>query len=435
MNSRTTGIWLVIAAALLAGIFAWQRHLHLSVTDSSNIFPGLRPAEVTSIQVIPADALEIRVDRAGKSWLLTKPLNYPAQPAAIEALLSALQKLTPAARISAAELRERPQADVDFGFNAPQISLVIQSGVQRWQLLVGNKTAPGDQVFLRMVGVDGAFVVDADWLKSIPHSVNDWRNTALVEADNAFDWVVLTNGAKIIELHRDATNQFWRMTRPLQARANSEHITDLLQRLRAAQVSRFISDDAKADLSAYGLQPADFDLWLGRGTNSVSALHAGKSLADDASQIYAKREGWNAVVTTAKDVLSPWHGTVNEFRDPHLLGLTAPVAEIEVRGQNSFTLQWQATNGWSIVGEKFQADAEGVQNFIKLLAGLRVAEFVKDVVTVPDWQAYGWPRRCAKLSCIRRRAILTLSSPGFPSARTRTARSSSAARMRILSML
>jgi hypothetical protein len=34
--------------------------------------------------------------------------------------------------------------------------------------LVGNKTSPGDQVFLRVVGMDGAFVADADWLKFIP---------------------------------------------------------------------------------------------------------------------------------------------------------------------------------------------------------------------------------------------------------------------------
>ena len=30
-----------------------------------------------------------------------------------------------------------------------------------------------------------------------------------------------------------------------------------------------------------------------------------------------------------------------------------------------------------------------MQQFIKLLAGLRVAEFVKDVVTAPDLPAYG----------------------------------------------
>ncbi|MEI9863818.1 MAG: DUF4340 domain-containing protein [Limisphaerales bacterium] len=132
---------------------------------------------------------------------------------------------------------------------------------------MGNKTPPGDQVFLRVVGVDGAFVADTDWLKFIPKSADDWRSTALVAADaNTCDTIVLTNGVKIIELRREATNQLWRMIRPLQARADSARITEALQSLQAAQAKQFVTDDSKADLGVFGLQPADLDLWLGRGT-------------------------------------------------------------------------------------------------------------------------------------------------------------------------
>ena len=171
-------------------------------------------------------------------------MAYPAQPAAIETLLAALQKLAPATRISAGELREHRTADADFGFDPPQISLTITAGDQRWQLQVGNRTAPGDQVFLRVVGTDSAFVADADWLKYLPHSAGDWRSTALVAADgNDCDCIVLTNGAKVIELRRDATNHLWRMIRPLQARADSDRITDALQQLQTAQVAQFVTDD------------------------------------------------------------------------------------------------------------------------------------------------------------------------------------------------
>ena len=379
MNSKNTGVWFVIAAGLFACIFLLDRFLRPPPVSTQNVLPNLQPAAVTSIQVIPAGAFEIRADRTNDSWLLAKPMAYPAQTAAIETLLSALQKLTPATRISAGELREHGTTSADFGFDAPQSTLVVEAGGdQRWQLLVGNKTAPGDQVFLRVVGVDGAFVADADWLKFIPHSASDWRSTALVAADESIcDSIVLTNGAKIIELRRDATNRLWRMTRPLQARADSDRITYALQQLQTAQVAQFVTDEAKADLSVFGLQPADLDLWLNRGTNFISAIHTGKSPTNDAAQIYAKREGWSAVFTTAREPLSPWHGTVNDFRDPHLLELAAPVAEIAVQGPHNFTVQRQGTNAWKIVGEKFSADADNVQQFLKDLAGLRVAEFVE----------------------------------------------------------
>jgi hypothetical protein len=390
MNSKNTTVWFVAAAILFAFIWILKHHSGSGAPVPTNIFSALKPSEVTSIQIIPSGALEIRADRTNGDWFLSEPVSYPAQSAAIEALLGALQKLAPATKISAAELRTHNNPEAEFGFENPQLSLVVETGGQRRELLVGNKTAPGDQVFLRIVGVDGAFVADADWLKFIPRSADDWRSTALVDAGQSdFDFIVLTNGAKVIELHCDATNHLWRMTRPLQARADSDRITDALQQLRSASAAQFITDDPKMDLSTFGLQPADLDLWLGRGTNFSAAIHAGKNTTNAVNQIFAKREGWNAVFTTAKDALAPWRGAVNDFRDPHLLELTAPVAEIEVRDENNFTLQRDGTNGWRLAGEKYPADAANAQAFIKLLAGLRVAEFVKDVVTAPDLETYG----------------------------------------------
>jgi len=388
MNSKTTGIWLVIAAALFAFILFWEHHVH-GPAAGANILPDLKPSTVTGIEIFPAGALEICAARTNGNWQLTKPVIYPAQTTAIEMLLGALQKLAPATKISAAELREHRAAETEFGFDNPQLSINVEAGDHGWQLKVGNKTAPGDQVFLRVVGTHGAIVTDADWLRFIPHSANDWRDTALVDTGNAFDHIVLTNGTKAIELQRDATNHLWRVLRPLQARADSERITEALQKLYAAHVSQFVTDDPKADLTAFGLQPADLDLWLDRGSNFVAAIHIGIPPTNDSTQVFAKREGWNAIVTTAREPLLFWRGAVNDFRDPHLLELTVPVAEIEVRGPNSFTLQRQGSNDWVMAGEKFPADAENVQQFIKLLAGFRVAEFVKDVVPPPDLQAYG----------------------------------------------
>jgi len=151
MNSKNTLIWLVVAAVLFGFIFVFEHFFRPAPAEPSAILTDLQPSTVTSVQVIPANTLEIRADRTNDTWLLTKPIMYPAQPAAIEALLAALRKLTPAIRISAGELREQQSAESDYGFDTPQVSLVIEAGDQRWQLKVGNKTAPGDQVFLRIV--------------------------------------------------------------------------------------------------------------------------------------------------------------------------------------------------------------------------------------------------------------------------------------------
>ena len=396
MNSKNTGIWFAIAAALFAVIFALQHFLQPVATASPRLLPDLRPAEVTSLQVFPSGTLEIRADRTNGMWLLTEPVVYPAQSTAIDALLDALQQLVAVTRITAAELHSHRDANAEFGFESPRISLVIESGGQRQQLLVGNLTPPGDQVFLRIVGIDGAFVTDADWLKKlVPRTASDWRDTALVDVGRfGLDWIVLTNGNRVIELRRNPTNRLWRLIRPFPARADAEHITEALQQLQTARATRFVTDDPRADYSAFGLQPAQLDLWLGHGTNLTSALHLGKSPTNDPAQIYLQRDAWPVIATTAREPLTPWRGPVNDFRDSYLLELTAPVGEIVVSGRNPFTLQQSVSNTWQIIGEKFPVDAGSVQAFLGTLAGLRVAEegfdgFVKDVVTEPDLPTYG----------------------------------------------
>ena len=388
MKSKTTGIWFVLAAALFAGSWLTQKYLQPGAPSTNNLLPGLHAGDLTGIQISPAGAREIEAVRSNHVWQLQKPIAYPAQAAAIAALAGALEKLAPAMRLTAAEMRAHKNADAGFGFDNPQFRLEVFAGEQNWHLLVGNKTAPGDQVFIRVVGLDGAFVTDASWLQLLPRSADEWRDTALVDAAGAIDWIVVTNGAKALEFRRDPTNHLWRIVRPYPARADGARIAAALQQLQSGRATQFINDDSRVDLSSYGLQPAELDVWLGHGTNFTSAIHAGKNPPESA-QIFARREGWNAVVTVAKDTFTPWRGPVNDFRDPHLLALAAPVAEIEVLGENHFTLQQQGENHWTVAGEKFSADAENVTNFLKLLTNLRVADFVKDFATASDLQGFG----------------------------------------------
>ena len=391
MNSKHTLGWFVIVVVLFAFIFAWQFFQRSNTPLSPDLLPGFRPDEVTSIQVIPRNAPEISVEYTNGNWVLTQPVVYPAQRTAIEALLEALKKLQPAVRIRPAELSANHNANSDYGFDTPQASLVIQSGNERREISVGNKTPPNDQVFLRVIGLDGVLVTDAAWLQFIPQSADDWRDTSLAAGLDECDSITLTNGAKIIELHCNSTNHLWQMTRPLKARANDEYIVGALQQLQVARVSQFITDNTNADLTTFGLQPANLDLWLDHSSNLVAALHVGRSLTNDSTQVYAKREGWNAIVTTAKQPMGLWYSNYNDFRDPYLFEMTAPVAEIDMLGPgtNRLVLQRRGTNEWNIIGEKFPADAYNVQVLIRFLAGLHITEFVNDVATPADLPAYG----------------------------------------------
>src|SRR5262249_42152625 len=152
--------------------------------------------------------------------------KFPAQAARINALLATLQTLAPAKYIS----ENLPDADQRFGFEAPRASLILNPN--NYHIIIGDLTAPGDQVFVQVVGTPGVFIVDSSWLKLVPMTPTNWRETALVNWSLLpFDRLVVTNAGKILELQANLTNNQWQMNFPVHTRAALDKVEGALQRL------------------------------------------------------------------------------------------------------------------------------------------------------------------------------------------------------------
>ena len=386
---------MIVAAGLFAFIFFLQRHPPGPVAGPRRVLPGLKASAVTNVQVRLGAQREIRAVRTNGAWQLTEPVPvpYPAQAVSIESLLDALERLTPVTYITARELKDRPKADEQFGLETPQATITFQQPDYHALVQIGARTAPGDQVFVGVAGVGGVYVVDAEFLKQLPRSANDWRDTTLLDLNAlAFDRVAVTNGAKVFELRRDGADKPWRMVYPfypLPARANNPKIEECLQRLQNLRVQQFASDDPQPDLESFGLQPPALELALGQGTNTVTLLQFGKSPTNDSRQIYARRLGQSAIVTVSADLLAPWREKVNDFRDPHLLTLSEPVVCVEVRGEDDFSIQQQTNGTWRVLPKDFPADTDLVGDLLAKLSDMPIVEFVNDVVIAADLPAYG----------------------------------------------
>src|ERR1019366_8285521 len=273
-NPKNTWLWVVAAAGLFAAIFLYDRFKPEPETGPAKLLSGLNVTAVTSVEILPANQPAIHAVRTNGLWRLTQPVSYPAQSASIETLLTALEQLVPATRISAQELSSVRDTDEKFGFNPTQTTLILQPGDQHIQL--GNKNGPGDQMFVKIVGVDGVFVVDTDLLRFIPRSPDDWRDAALVDfARLDFDRLVVTNGAKVLALQRNSTNQIWRMVFPMDARADGIKVGESLQKLRNLRTTQFV-DVPITELDSFGLQTSELSLDFKRGTNTALFLAFGK---------------------------------------------------------------------------------------------------------------------------------------------------------------
>jgi hypothetical protein len=392
MNPKRTWFWLFIALGLFGLILVLKPYAKKAPAGPPRILPTLQPAAVTAVLVRNAEPsqLAIRADRTNQAWQLTEPVSYPAQSTNIDSLLIRLEQLTPAAYITPGEYRSRPKADEEYGFAAPQASLTLWQGDDRTQVLFGALTVPGDQVFLEVVGIEGAYVVDSDILKLIPRSPDDWRETAVIDLDGVvFNRLAVTNNGKAVILQREAPDRPWGIVSPSPARANNARIADALQKLQALRVKKFLPEDAKPDSEMLGLAPPQLELGFLNDSNAVALLQFGKNPTNDSALVYAQRAGQKVIFTVPGEPLALWKLSLNDFRDPHLVALSAPLEEIEVHGQETFSLQRQPDESWRIQSQNFPVDEELVADFLSTLTNLGIVQFTTDAVTPPDLVQYG----------------------------------------------
>src|SRR6185437_1317859 len=207
-----------------------------------------------------------------------------------------------------------------------------------------------------------------------------------------FNRIIVTNTVKSqwsVMLQRDSTNKLWAMAFPMKARADGEKVDAALEKLENSRIARFVSDDPKADLESFGLQPPALTVALGQDTNTILELDFGRELTNSPGLIFARRRDQNAIVAVSTNALGEWNASYDIFRDRHLLTLVGAIDSIKVNGLDHFSLRWQTNGDWSMASRNFPVDQILAARFARALSELQVADFEKDSVTEPDFARYG----------------------------------------------
>ena len=396
MNWKPTWVLLAAAAVLFAFIVLVEhpRRQERLREASRFVLPGLKPETITNVEIHPRGQSVIAARRVnGTNWQITEPVSYPAQGGFIEMLLKTLANLQWQDRITEAELRDRPEAQKEFGFTQPLFSLVLEGSGPTRRLEIGDVSAMGDQIYLYVEGNSSITLAGIDLLQVIPRDKDQWRDTALLDLTNTpFQTLRVRSAGQELEFQRDPTNQLWFMNLPEKARADSARIDNLLQQLEEMQISSFVSDDAKVDLEPYGLQksPQTPGLVLSflQGTNVAASLEVGASPSNYLSLAYARRLNPSNIVAVVRQPLRAWEGAYTNFLDQHLISVPpAWVESIDVRGDSSFTVRKQTNGQWQVLaGAVFPADALLMEFWLGGLTNIPT-EIAKTVVA--DSSAYG----------------------------------------------
>jgi len=392
MNWKNTWTLVGLAAALFAFIFLFERRLNPTgtVAPVPPLLAKFKPTSATSITLRRGTQFTLVLEKTNDTWQFVKPFAYPAANFAVQNFLTALERTVPATHITPREIISHKQTDADFGFDSPLIVLTMDPGGQR--VSFGARTPAGDQVYVDVGGQPGHFIVGADLLDKMPLTPHDWRNTALFHlGDEKPDRVEIAHNGAGFVLQLDPTNKLWRLARPSH-RADQNQVQQLLDKILAARVAEFVTDDAPADGEAFGLQTPEYEVTLASGA-LTRKVQFGRSPAGDPTRVYARILSHSNIVLVPKSAVAVLATSYTDLRDRQLVSFAPEFVDtVEVVGEENFVLQKDGA-GWK-AGD-VQADPIFIEQWLALLSGspartlgqLDIRDFVKDVVT--DFAPFG----------------------------------------------
>ncbi len=303
MNPRTTGILLLVAAAL--GAFVWLYELggeegrRDAEERAKRLFRGLEAEDVAWIELRTSDGADARLERADVGWRLVAPLEFPADPAA-ERMAEELVAVVHEAEIDA------PQPAAEYGLDDAS-ARVVRFGAdgETHELRLGAQTPIGANVYARTSEPRPVYTVASFRTQAFEHALLDLRHARLNDFDTTAvrgveaSWpggrVVLARDAAAAPPEADdaegegadapaADAASWRLVSPLAVRADDEAVDRLLTSLAFLRADAFA--DAPTPEQAALFDPPDFAATLER--EGAEPLHFALSRPDAEGHRWAR---------------------------------------------------------------------------------------------------------------------------------------------------
>jgi Domain of unknown function (DUF4340) len=250
MNFRGLMVAVVILAGL-GGVLYWSQHRKppeetaAAPANAAPMILKVNAADVSQIVIKQKQSGPVTVQKAdADNWQITEPKPYQADQETVASMLSTLSGLS-ADRVVADKVFDRKQ----YGLDPPAVELDI-TGKGTQQLLLGDDTPTGGDVYAGMAGDPRVFTVSSFNKTSLDKSLNDLRNKSLmtISPDKVSRLVLLRKG---LEIEFDRTKDGWQILKPTSSSADSSAVNDLVRSLTSAtmQLSATSATDPAAEFS------------------------------------------------------------------------------------------------------------------------------------------------------------------------------------------
>jgi hypothetical protein len=241
MNFRGLIVAVVVLAAL-GGVLYWsqrQKPAEESAPVSSSTAPSIvkiNPADVSQLTIKQKEP--VTLERTNGQWQISEPKSYPADQEAVAGVLSTLSGLN-ADRIVEEKASDRKQ----YGLDPPQVELDITVKDGTRQLLLGDDTPAGENVYAALVTDPRVFTLASYQKSSLAKSLNDLRDKSLITLTaGKVSRVELIKKGEDLEFER--TKDGWQILKPSSSHADSAAVNALVSTLTNARMDLNTTADA-----------------------------------------------------------------------------------------------------------------------------------------------------------------------------------------------
>lgn len=223
------------------------------------------------------------------------------------------------------------------------------------------------------------------------------REKAAAEKDRLFkdveakeiEEVTIARGAET--LHLKKAGDHWTLVAPVQARAESRSVDDLLASLATVRVERQI-DPNPATPAEFGLAPPAAEIAFRAKGQERRIRLGGKN--PTGIWVYAQEAGKPAVFLVSDSLLRDAQKPAADFRDRTVLAFERKDVkglEVQTRGGPTVAVELKGTDEWRVTAPAaVPGDREQVSALLEKLRGAKIKEFVAEAPKSPD--TYGLDR-------------------------------------------
>ena len=392
MNFRTTLIIIVLLAGIGGAYYLFFQEPSDKAVENEKprihqVYGVTRDA-VQQVEIAFADAayqdLKLVKDTTD-NWQLTEPLHADADSEKVSQMLDDILNKRVKQTLEVTELAQ-------YRLDVPSITLSLstEGDLPTATFLIGKK-AINFSVYVKEKSETHIFLIESSALDDLTKSPTDLRDRSVLKfnpetvSSIQFKHWDAGSTSQSSTINCEKRDETWHVIHPLEAKADTQDIEDLLSELRSLKVSTFEADgaDTKAQLEKLGLDAPRIQVEL-TDRNKTYAIDIGASIpAENGThgRVYVKTTVYQDAVYTVDDgIYHLLNQSVFDLRDKRVMDFQRiDTIRFEIKQDEETTVGTRNYDDtWELQTPtgKVKADADAVSDLIFGVDSLEAAAFV-----------------------------------------------------------